>query len=236
MEIIPAIDLRGGRCVQLIQGDYEREMVFGDDPPAIAQHWESLGAQRLHVVDLDGAREGEPRNLTVVAGICRAVSVPVELGGGIRSEEIARGALDIGVDRVILGTAALDREVAEAMIGALGESVVAGIDARDGMVAVRGWLDTTEVRALDLARDLVSMGIRWVIFTDIARDGMLGGPNVTALREMVEGVDASVIASGGIKSVADLHAVRAAGAAGAIIGTALYKGEIDLKEALEAAC
>jgi phosphoribosylformimino-5-aminoimidazole carboxamide ribotide isomerase len=202
----------------------------------MARHWEGLGAQRLHVVDLDGAREGGPRNLDVVGAICRAVEIPVELGGGMRTEEMARQALDVGVDRVILGTAALDRRVAEQMIRALGESVVAGIDARDGLVAVEGWTDTTEVRALDLARELVSLGVQWVIFTDIARDGMLEGPNVAALREMVAGVEASIIASGGIKSIDDLIAVRDAGAAGAIIGTALYTGQLDLEKALEAVC
>jgi phosphoribosylformimino-5-aminoimidazole carboxamide ribotide isomerase len=236
MEIIPAIDLRGGRCVRLVQGRYDQETVFSDDPASMARHWEGIGAQRLHVVDLDGAREGGPRNLAVVEAICRAVEIPVELGGGMRTEEMARQALDAGVDRVILGTAALDRNVAEQMIRALGESVVAGIDARDGLVAVEGWTDTTEVRALDLARELVSLGVQWVIFTDIARDGMLEGPNVAALREMVDGVEASIIASGGIKSIDDLIAVRDAGAAGAIIGTALYRGQLDLKEALEAVC
>ena len=236
MEIIPAIDLRAGRCVRLVQGRYDRETVFSDDPVAMAGHWEQQGAPRLHVVDLDGAREGEPKNLPVVREICGSVKVPVQLGGGIRSEETARRVLDIGVQRVIIGTAALDPAVAQVIIGALGESVVAGIDARAGRVAVRGWLDTTEVGALDLARRLVGLGARWIVFTDIARDGMLTGPNVPALREMVEGVKASIIASGGIKSVDDLCAVRDAGAAGAIVGTALYTGRIDLREAIEAVC
>ena len=236
MEIIPAIDLRGGRCVRLLQGDYERETVFSLDPPDMALHWESLGASRLHVVDLDGAREGEPKNLPVVAEICASVKIPVQLGGGIRDVSIARQALDAGVDRVILGTAALDPQAATAFVSELGDKVVAGIDARDGLVAVRGWLDTTEIRAIDLAQKLVELGMRWLVFTDIATDGMLSGPNVPALREMVAAVDASVIASGGITTVDDLLAARKAGAAGAIIGTALYTGKLNLREALRAIC
>ena len=236
MEIIPAIDLRGGRCVRLLQGDYERETVFSLDPPDMALHWESLGASRLHVVDLDGAREGEPKNLSVVADICSSVKIPVQLGGGIRDVAIARKALDAGVQRVIVGTAVLEPEAAARFATDLGDSVVAGIDARDGLVAVHGWLDTTEIRALDLAAKLVALGYRWIVFTDIATDGMLGGPNVPALREMVSAVDASVIASGGITTVDDLLAARKAGAAGAIIGTALYTGALNLREAIQALC
>jgi phosphoribosylformimino-5-aminoimidazole carboxamide ribotide isomerase len=236
MEILPAIDLRGGKCVRLLQGDYDRETVFSDDPPAMARHWESLGAPRLHVVDLDGAKEGAPRNLDVVRDICSAVSIPVQLGGGMRDVAIARQALDAGVDRVIVGTAALDPDAAGEFVRALGDRVVAGIDARDGFVAVRGWLDTTEIRAIDLAKKLVALGMRWIVFTDIQSDGMLEGTNIPALKEMVESVAASVIASGGITTIDDLRAARDAGAAGAIVGRALYTGSLDLKEALDALC
>jgi phosphoribosylformimino-5-aminoimidazole carboxamide ribotide isomerase len=236
MEIIPAIDLRGGKCVRLVQGRYDREVVFGDDPAAMAVHWQQQGATRLHVVDLEGARDGEPRNLGAVSAILRAVRIPVQLGGGIRDEETGRRALNLGVDRVIVGTAALDAASAGRIIAALGGKVAAGIDARDGRVAVRGWLETSEVRAVELARRMVEMGVRWIIFTDIGSDGMLGGPNLAALREMVESVEAPVIASGGISSVEHVRAVRAAGAAGAIIGTALYTGRLTLREAMEAAC
>jgi phosphoribosylformimino-5-aminoimidazole carboxamide ribotide isomerase len=235
MEIIPAIDIRGGRCVRLIQGDYAREMVFGDDPAAMAKHWEEHGATRLHVVDLDGAREGEPRNLAVVERIAGAARIPVELGGGIRTEEIARRALDAGVDRVIIGTAALDRAAARRLAEALGEAMVAGIDARDGRVAVRGWLETSDIRAVDLGREMAALGVKWIVFTDIGSDGMLQGPNVPALREMVESVDASIIASGGITTVDDVKAVRDTGAAAAIIGRALYEGRLSLEEAMAAA-
>ena len=236
MEIIPAIDLRGGKCVRLLQGDYSRETVFSDDPPAMAKHWESLGARRLHVVDLDGAREGEPRNLEVVRAICAAVSIPVQLGGGMRNTALAQQALEVGVDRVIVGSAALDPEAAAAFVEEFGERVVAGIDARDGLVAVHGWLDTTSVGAVDLARKLVTLGFRWIVFTDIQRDGTLRGTNITALREMIVAVSASVIASGGITTVEDLRAARNAGAAGAIVGRALYTGDLDLKAALEGLC
>jgi phosphoribosylformimino-5-aminoimidazole carboxamide ribotide isomerase len=235
MEILPAIDLRGGKCVRLLQGDYDRETVFSDDPPAMARHWESLGATRLHVVDLDGAKEGAPRNLDVVRDICSAVSVPVQLGGGMRDVSIARQALGAGVDRVIVGTAALDPDAAAEFIRALGDRAVAGIDARDGFVAVRGWLDTTEIRAIALAKKLVTLGFRWVVFTDITSDGMLEGTNISALKEMVESIEASVIAAGGITTIDDLRAARDAGAAGAIVGRALYTGKLKLEDALKAA-
>jgi phosphoribosylformimino-5-aminoimidazole carboxamide ribotide isomerase len=236
MEILPAIDLRGGKCVRLLQGDYARETVFADDPAAIARHWESLGATRLHVVDLDGAREGRPCQLDTVAAIVRAVQIPIELGGGVRTEETARQALDTGVDRVILGSAALDRAVAARLAEALGDRLIGGIDARDGMVAVRGWLETTEVRAVDLARELAALGLRWIVCTDIGRDGMLEGANVPAMREMVQAVPGvMVIASGGVSSIEDIRALREAGAAAAIIGMALYTGTLKLEDALKAA-
>jgi len=236
MDILPAIDIRGGKCVRLTQGDYGRETVFGDDPAAMARHWESLGAKYLHVVDLEGAKDGEPKQLDAVAAIVRAVSIPVELGGGLRDEAAARRALDLGVDRVIIGTAALNLETVSNLAAFLGKHLVAGIDARDGMVAVRGWLETTEVLAVKLAKELVVLGLGWIVYTDIATDGMLQGANLTAVREMVEAVpEAKIIASGGVSSVEDVRALRDAGAAGAIIGMALYTGKLDLRAALDAA-
>jgi phosphoribosylformimino-5-aminoimidazole carboxamide ribotide isomerase len=236
MEIIPAIDLRAGQCVRLVQGDYRKETVFSDDPVEMARHWEEQGAPRLHIVDLDGAREGQPRNLSVVADICAAIAIPVQLGGGIRDELTARKALDLGVQRVIIGTAALERDVARRLAASLGESLVAGIDARDRMVAVRGWVEATQTKATDLARDLVASGFRWIVYTDIASDGMLKGANVPAMREMINAVpDARVIASGGITTVDDVGRLKEAGAAGAVIGMALYSGRLSLKDALEAA-
>ena len=236
MEVIPAIDLRGGKCVRLLQGDYARETVFSDDPAAMARHWEEQGAPLLHVVDLDGAREGAPRNLSVVREICRSVAIPVELGGGIRDVSTAGQALEAGVGRVIVGTAALDPEAAASFVAELGGAAVAGIDAREGEVAVRGWLDKTDTRAVDLARQLAGLGFQCIVFTDIVSDGMLKGHNVAALREIAEAVEASVIAAGGISRADDVRQVKEAGAAGAIIGMALYSGQLSLREALEAAC
>lgn len=235
MEIIPAIDLRGGRCVRLRQGDYQQETIFSDDPVEMARSWVEQGATKLHVVDLDGAREGKPLNFSVVADICAAVPVPVQLGGGIRDEVAARHALDLGVQRVIIGTGALDRALVGELITELGESLAVGIDARDGMVAVRGWLETTALKAVVLARRLAGLGVKWFVYTDIASDGMLKGANVAAMREMIAAVpEASVIASGGVTTVDDIRALKAAGAAGAIVGTALYTGRLNLKDALRA--
>jgi phosphoribosylformimino-5-aminoimidazole carboxamide ribotide isomerase len=236
MEILPAIDLRGGKCVRLIQGDYGRETVFGDDPVAIARHWEEQGATRLHVVDLEGAKEGHPCQLDTVAAIAHGVSIPVEMGGGIRTVRIAREVLAAGLERVILGSAALEPAVAAEFASALPGRVVGGIDARDGLVAVRGWLDTTQVRAVDLARELVALGLEWIVYTDIGRDGMLRGANVEAMQSMVEAVpQAKVIASGGVTTVGDIRALRKAGAAAAIVGMALYTGKLKLEDALRAA-
>ncbi len=238
MDIIPAIDLRGGKCVRLLQGDYGREQVFGDDPVEMAKHWESEGASRLHVVDLDGAREGEPRNLDTVAAIVTSVKIPVELGGGLRTIQSAKWALRIGIERVIVGTAALNHQVAEEMVEGLGaEKIAAGIDARGGQVAVRGWLETTQIKAVDLARELVRLGYRHIVYTDITSDGMLRGPNLPAMREMVEAVpEAQVVASGGVTTAEDIEALKEAGVAGAIIGMALYTGKLTVRQALEAAC
>ncbi len=238
MEIIPAIDLRGGKCVRLLQGDYDRETVFGDDPVEMAKHWEAEGASRLHVVDLDGAREGEPRNLDTVAAIVTSVKIPVELGGGMRTVQSAKWALRIGVDRVIVGTAALNHQIAEEMAEGLGaEKIAAGIDARGGQVAVRGWLETTQIKAVDLAKELVRIGYRHIVYTDISSDGMLKGPNLPAMREMVEAVpEAQVVASGGVTTTDDIKALKEAGVTGAIIGMALYTGKLTVKQALEAAC
>jgi phosphoribosylformimino-5-aminoimidazole carboxamide ribotide isomerase len=236
MEIIPAIDLRGGKCVRLRQGDYEQETVFSEDPVEMARHWVAQGATRLHVVDLDGAREGTPRNFSVVADICEAVPVPVQLGGGIRDEVTARHALDAGVQRVIVGTGALNHALLRELETELGDSLAVGIDARDNQVAVRGWLETTGLRAIDFAREVIAMGIRWIVYTDIATDGMLKGANIAAMRDMVEAVpEANIIASGGVTTVDDIAALKVAGAAGAIIGMAFYSGKLELKAALQAA-
>ena len=179
MLILPAIDLRGGRCVRLMHGDYSQESVYAGDPADVAKEFEDCGAQFIHVVDLDGAKKGEPENLDAVARICRRVRVPVEFGGGIRSLEVAQRVLNSGVDRVIVGTKLVtDRELANQFWGALREQVVAGIDARNGKVAIAGWTETTEIDALELAAQLEKDGAKRFILTDIARDGALSGPNI----------------------------------------------------------
>ena len=235
MEVIPAIDLRGGRCVRLLQGDYARETQFSDDPVAVARRWEQAGAPRLHIVDLDGAREGGPRNLEIVADIARAVAVPLQLGGGIRSLALAEKALAAGVQRVVIGTvAALEASLAEEMIRAFGDRLIITLDTRSGLVAVRGWQEATHLKAVELARRLEVVGARRFIFTDIRRDGMLSGPNVDALRRLRRAVSVPVIASGGIASLHHLRKIADAGAEGAIVGRALYVGELNLEEAVHA--
>ena len=234
-EVIPAIDLKGGQAVRLVQGDFDQATVFGDDPPAVARRWAEAGAARLHVVDLDGSIAGAPAQLEVVRAIVAAVEIPVQLGGGLRSIEHVVAAMEAGVERVILGTAAVeDPALLDAALARFGERIVGGIDARDGKVAVRGWVDTSEKDALELARDLADRGLKTLVYTDIQRDGMLQGANVEAMARMVEAVPGvKVIASGGVTDLGDLVALAEAGAAGAIVGKALYTGALDLELAIE---
>lgn len=236
--LIPAIDLLGARCVRLTQGRYEEATVYADDPAAQAADFVRAGARRLHVVDLDGAREGSPRNAAVIRRIVeRAGDVPVQVGGGLRSAEHVAAALDLGVERAILGTAALRdpdfvRDCAKRFPG----RVAVGIDARDGRVAVQGWLETSEARALDLARRFEDAGVAALVYTDIARDGTLVGPNLEATGALADAVDIPVILSGGVASEDDVLAAAALaprGVAGAIVGRALYTGAVDLARALE---
>ncbi len=235
MQIIPAIDIKGGRCVRLYQGDYDRMTVFDNDPVAVAQRWAELGAERLHVVDLDGAKVGRPLNAQIVFAIVRAIGIPVQLGGGLRDRPSVDAALNLGVDRVILGTAALSHpDLVRELIAAYGERIVVGVDARHGWVAVHGWQETSQIRAIDFVRQMAEFGVRHIIYTDIARDGTLIGPNVEALAELVTLDGPSVIASGGVGSVDDLLRLARAGASGAIVGQALYTGAINLPETLQA--
>jgi phosphoribosylformimino-5-aminoimidazole carboxamide ribotide isomerase len=236
-EVIPAIDLLDGRCVRLQQGDYDRATVYREDPAEQARAFAEHPIPRLHVVDLDGAREGRPRNGEAIRRIVASAGrVPVQLGGGIRSLEAVEAALGLGVDRVVLGTAALrDPELlAEACRRHPGR-VAVGIDARDGRVAVEGWLETTQTSALELARRAGQAGAAAIVYTDISRDGMLGGPNLEATVELAAAVAIPVIASGGISSEADLERAAgyaARGLAGAIVGRALYTGAVDLGRVL----
>lgn len=233
--VIPAIDIRGGRCVRLLRGDYDRETQYPDDPVAVARRWERMGAPLIHVVDLDGARTGAPENATLIATICQAVNVPVEVSGGMRTLAAIQSALEGGAARVQLGSAAvadpgLVREACAAFPGA----IVVAIDAKDGEVMIDGWTRASGVRATDLARRAADLGAPRIMYTDIARDGALEGPNVSALREIVESVPIPVIASGGISTLDQLREVIATGCEGAIIGKALYEGHLDLREALAA--
>ena len=238
MEIIPAIDLLGGACVRLHQGDYNQVTRFSDDPVAQALSWQNQGASRLHLVDLDGAKSGDPLNDASVRAITNALSIPVQLGGGVRSVERAESLINCGLDRVILGTAAIENpEMVQELASRHPGKVVVGIDARDGKVATRGWIEESNVEATTLARELSSAGIAAIISTDIATDGTLAGPNLKALREMADASSVPVIASGGVGCMADLLALLALephGVNGVITGRALYDGRIDLKEAIQA--
>jgi len=231
---IPAIDLLEGRCVRLAQGDYARETVYGDDPVAMALRWQQAGGKRLHLVDLDGARAGSPRNHEVIAAIAVTLQIPVQVGGGIRDAETIERLLMLGVDRCILGTrAAQDGAWAAEMFRAFGERLILGIDAKDGRVAVKGWQETTPLTAVELALSLKPHGARRIIYTDISRDGMLSGPNVAATARLAEATGLPVIASGGMSSLDDLRQLaRHAGIEGAIIGRALYTGAIALEDAV----
>ena len=241
MEIIPAIDIRGGRCVRFDQGDYDRETVFADDPVEVARRWEKAGAKRLHVVDLDGARDGKPRNEDVIRRVVEAVSVAVQVGGGVRDVATIDRYLKAGADRVVLGTAAVkDQTTLVNAVSLFRGRIIVGVDARDGMVATEGWRETSAVRALDLVQQLSEFGVERIFYTDISRDGMLGGPNFPAIQEVVEHAGGlpspmAVIASGGVSAVEHLKRLRLIGVEGAIIGTALYTGALDIAEALAAA-
>ncbi len=238
MLIIPAVDLKDGRCVRLRQGDLQAETVYSDDPAAMAVQWERRGAQMLHLVDLNGAVEGQPKNMEGIEAIVKAVSIPVQVGGGVRDLEIIKRYLDGGVRRVVLGTAALrDRGLLERACALYPARILLGLDARNGKVAVQGWTSQSETLATDLLKSLAEFALAGVIYTDIARDGMLQGPNLAALREIVARSPVPVIASGGITKAEDIQAIKALGPRieGAIVGKALYDGKLDLKAALAAA-
>ena len=236
MQIWPAIDLRGGKCVRLRQGDYGQETVYGDDPVVVARRWVDEGGERLHLVDLDAARAGTSANRSVIASIVQAVPVPCQLGGGVRDEVRVRDGFELGLERLVVGTQAIKdpdwfREMTQAFPGRL----VLGIDARDGLVATDGWLQTSELSAIELAYRFADSPIAGIIYTDIARDGMMRGPNVTALEEMLDAVQVPVIASGGVTGLSDITRLAHTKAEGCIVGRALYEGSLELSEALLAA-
>jgi phosphoribosylformimino-5-aminoimidazole carboxamide ribotide isomerase len=238
MTIYPAIDIKGGRCVRLVQGRADAETVYSDDPAAIAAGFKAAGAQWVHVVDLDGAFTGEPRNLDVVARIV-ALGLKVQLGGGLRTRASVEQALSIGASRVVVGTRAAESDsfIAE-LVAAFGTRIAVGIDARDGRVAVKGWVDTTGTSALALARRMDGLGVATLIHTDVGTDGMLAGPNFAAQESMLDTVGARVIASGGVSRTLDVArfleaAVNHPNLDGVIVGKAIYEGRVDLKELLD---
>jgi phosphoribosylformimino-5-aminoimidazole carboxamide ribotide isomerase len=239
MIIIPAIDIKGGRCVRLLQGRMDAETVFSHDPAAMARQWAEQGAEMIHVVDLDGALEKTPKNLDAIRSILDSVQVPVQVGGGIRTAENIRAFLDLGVYRVIIGTEAIrNPDLVTEACKTVPDRIVVGIDARDGWAAIEGWTETTRVRAVDLARQFENSGVAAVNFTDIHRDGMQTGPNIEETRRMAEAVSIPVVASGGVSTLADIHALlplESAGVVGVITGKALYSGTLRLKEAIAAA-
>jgi phosphoribosylformimino-5-aminoimidazole carboxamide ribotide isomerase len=235
--IIPAIDLKDGRCVRLRQGDMAAETVYSDDVTEVARRWQQKGASLIHVVDLNGAIDGEPKNLPQIESILQAVRVKVQVGGGIRTTETVRRYLNAGVSRVVLGTAALtDRALLEQVCLEFPRRIVLGLDARDGRVAVKGWTAVSNVKAIDLLKELSGCAVAAVVYTDIARDGMLNGPNLPALKEIAEFSSFPLIASGGITSLGDLKSVQSIGSKieGAIIGKALYDGKLDYQAAVAA--
>lgn len=234
MQLYPAIDIRGGRCVRLTQGLFDNVTVYSDDPADMARLWAEQGASFLHVVDLDGARTGHSVNEPVIRGIVEAVNIPVQLGGGIRSRETARAMLEMGVRRVIIGTKAAQRpEFLRELVEEFGpESVVAGVDAKDGMAAVEGWEKVSSMSAAELCLRMKDLGVRHIVYTDIARDGMLAGPNTAAVKRLTDETGLDIIASGGVSCMEDLEELCQNGIRGAIIGKALYEKRVDLREAV----
>jgi len=239
MIILPAIDLKGGRCVRLEQGKPDREKAYSDDPASVARSWERQGAQWLHVVDLDGAFADEPQNLPSLKAIREAISIPIQFGGGNRTVDIIARVFDIGVNRVVVGTSALRSPGFLAHIcQKFGGNIAVGIDARDGRVAVRGWTDVTDIGAIDFAKRIAGEGAGLIIYTDISRDGMLCGPNKDALKKMADEVSIPIIASGGISSLADVAEISKLARGriiGMIIGKALYEGTFSLTQAIDIA-
>ncbi len=233
MRIYPAIDIIDGACVRLVQGDYSRKTKFNDSPLEVAKRWEALGGEFIHIVDLDGAKSGKMPNFELIKNIAQSLSVPIEVGGGIRDMDAIEKYLENGVARVILGTSALSKpELVKEAVLKYGDRIAVGIDAKDGMVAVNGWEEVSQTPAIEMAKEMEKIGVKYIIYTDIATDGMLSGPNLDAMQEMVNAVSANIIASGGVTAIEDVEALKNVGVEGAIIGKALYMDRIDLSEAI----
>jgi phosphoribosylformimino-5-aminoimidazole carboxamide ribotide isomerase len=237
MIIIPAVDIKNGKCVRLLQGRMDDETVYSDNPQAMASKWTRLGAQFIHVIDLDGAFAKIPQNMGSIRKILQSVNVPIQLGGGIRNEETVGIYLEMGVKRVIIGTGAIKKpEFVKKVCKTYPGQIVVGIDARNGKVAIDGWTQTTRIEAMELAKEFEDCGVAAINFTDIHRDGMQTGPNLDAILRLAEAVSIPVVASGGVSSIEDIKnllPLETAGVTGVIIGKALYSGKLDLKEALD---
>ena len=235
MKIYPAIDIKDGKCVRLLRGSFDDVTVYGDNPAEMARKWESLGGEYIHVVDLDGALKGHGVNAESIKKICKAVNVPVQTGGGIRSISDIEAKLECGISRVIIGTKAVsDAEFVKEAVKRYGDKIVIGIDAKDGMVAIEGWEKTSEYRAVEFAKKMEEIGVKTIIYTDIATDGTLMGPNVDVMREMVNNTNMDIIASGGIGNIEHIKALIPTGVEGVITGRALYTGNINLCDAIKA--
>lgn len=236
MIIYPAIDIKDGKCVRLVQGCFDDVTVYSRHPWEMAKKFEQMGAEYLHVVDLDGARLGEPQNINIISDMAVRLGIPVQLGGGIRSIEMIEIILCKGIHRVILGTSAVNNpELVKKAITAFGSNLAVAIDAKDGMVAIEGWAKTSEFTAIGFAKKMEDYGAKTIIYTDISRDGMLKGPNLKAMEDMTKAVGIDVIASGGVSSIQDIKNLKELGVSGAIVGKAIYTGDIDLKEAIAVA-
>ncbi len=236
MIIYPAIDIKDGRCVRLVQGKFNDVTIYSDHPVDMAVKFEQMGAQYLHVVDLDGARLGQPQNIAVVSEMAVRLGIPIQLGGGIRTIETMEIILCKGIERIILGTSAVnDQELVKKAVQSFGNNLAVAIDAKDGLVAIEGWAKTSSFTAVGFAKKMEDLGAKVIIYTDISRDGMLRGPNLKAMEEMVKAVKIDVIASGGVTNIQDINNLKEIGVSGAIVGKALYTGDVDLKEAIEIA-
>ncbi|MBM7572274.1 1-(5-phosphoribosyl)-5-[(5-phosphoribosylamino)methylideneamino]imidazole-4-carboxamide isomerase [Aquibacillus albus] len=232
MKILPAIDLIDGKCVRLYQGDFDKTTQVGSDPESQLQTFIEDGAEIVHIVDLDGARNGEARQYDLIKKLCAQSTVPIQVGGGIRTLETIKNLVDIGASRLVLGTAALeDEKFLREALNQYADHIVVGIDAKDGKVATRGWETVSEINYIDFAKQMEALGVKTIVFTDISRDGTMTGPNLDALQDLLKAVDCKIVASGGIKDNADLKALEEIGIEEAIVGKAIYEGKVTLKGA-----
>ncbi|MEF9952901.1 MAG: 1-(5-phosphoribosyl)-5-[(5-phosphoribosylamino)methylideneamino]imidazole-4-carboxamide isomerase [Clostridium sp.] len=231
MIIFPAIDIRGGQCVRLLQGDFDRETVYGNSPADMAKKWQNQGAKFIHVVDLDGAKEGEGRNFNAIKDAIKAVDIPVQVGGGIRSLEYVDQLIEAGAARVILGTIVIEnRDIVVEAVKKHGDKIAVSLDAKNGYVATKGWTEVTDRLAKDVAKDLEEIGVKTIVYTDIAKDGMLVGPNFDETEELNKHVNINIIASGGVSSVEDVKKLTGMNVYGAIVGKALYDEKVSLSD------